>query len=442
MSSPPVHFTGKRVVVMGLGRFGGGVGVARWLGRQGARVLVTDLADEATLRDSIDQLADWSIDFRLGGHDSADLDDADLLVVNPAVHKDRSSFFQEAVRRSLPWTTEINLFLERCPARVVGVTGTAGKSTTAAMIHTVLSGKAYLGGNVGRSLLSELGEMTSDDVVVLELSSFQLADLQGIARRPDLAVITTIWPNHLDRHGTFELYLDAKLNIIRGAKANTSLVLGDIEGSPLDVIKQFAEHARVEIIFSQERTSEIQVGVLGRHNVLNAQCAATACTLLGVETDAIGRGLEQFRGLPHRLELAGHCDGVEYFNDSKSTSPKAAATALRAFDRPVVVLVGGQDKEVSLDEMVDTILLRAEAAVCFGAAGGRVYEAIDRARAGNSTPELERVDRLGDAVECARRLARTGDVVLLSPGFPSYDEFLNYEDRGAAFTSRVRRLKV
>ena len=177
-ATPPragdVSLRGKRVVVMGLGRFGGGVGVSRWLAHQGARVLVTDLADHAALDGSLAQLAELPIEYRLGSHDDRDLQGADLLVVNPAVHKERSEFFQEAVARGIPWTTEINLFLDRCPGRVIGVTGTVGKSTTAAMIHRILTGRGgqpmhpvgragfrvYLGGNIGGSLMEDLATMS------------------------------------------------------------------------------------------------------------------------------------------------------------------------------------------------------------------------------------------------------------------------------------------
>ena len=215
-------FSGKRVVVMGLGRFGGGIGVARWLCEQGARVLVTDLGTEAALAQSVASLEDLSLEYRLGGHDAADLDGCDLIVVSPAVDKRKSGFFQTAVEKGIPWTSEMTLFLERCCARIVGITGTAGKSTTTAMVGVVLEaarqapgwrhGRVWLGGNIGRSLLADLGSMSPDDVVVLELSSFQLEDTVRLGKSPDLALVTNVRENHLDRHGSLQAYAEAKGN--------------------------------------------------------------------------------------------------------------------------------------------------------------------------------------------------------------------------------------
>ncbi len=227
--APPANLAGKAVTVVGLGRFGGGVGVTRWLCRQGARVTVSDLAPEKELSESVDALAGLDVALHLGGHDEADFVSAELLVVNPAVPKDLPPL-AAAMAAGVPRTTEINLFLqglERCRAPMVGVTGSIGKSTTTAMIGAILERKrpTHVGGNIGRSLLEDLPTIAPDHVVVLELSSFQLEDLPLIGISPHVAVVTNLAPNHLDRHHTMEAYADAKKNIFRFQSADDMLVL-------------------------------------------------------------------------------------------------------------------------------------------------------------------------------------------------------------------------
>lgn len=439
-------WSGKRVVVMGLGRFGGGIGAARWFARHDARVVVTDLADERSLGSSTAQLSSLNINYQLGGHDAGILDGCDLLVVSPAVHKERSGFFAEAVSRGTPWTTEINVFLERCPAFVIGVTGSAGKSTTAAMIHACLTaagraGQVHLGGNVGYSLLNDVDQMASGDMVVLELSSFQLADLPRIDRRLDAGVIVTLWPHHLDRHGTFESYVACKLNMIRGAKPGTAVIVGFEDPALLAMMEQAARPFGVEVVRAAKLPDDaFNLQVPGSHNQLNARCATALCRHVGLEDGVIQRALEAFRGLPHRLEFIGEYAGVRFYNDSKATSPRAAATGLRACEPPVIALAGGRVKDVELDELVAAVVDHAKAVICFGTAGETLQQAIGRTGELGSRIRVQRVDRLSEAVRAARDIARDGDTVLLSPGFDSFDEFDNYEHRGQAFISLVKGL--
>ncbi len=428
---------------MGLGRFGGGAGVTRWLAGQGAEVLVTDLADEHTLHGALSLLAGVHVEYCLGGHDTRRLAGADLLVVSPAVPQQRSDFFQEAVRRGIPWTTGINLFLERCPSRVVGVTGTAGKSTTAAMIHAIVGqvsdrGVAYLGGNIGGSLLDDLGRMTRQDTVVLELSSFQLADLTIIARRPDVAVFVTMFPNHLDRHGTFDAYLDCKINMIRGARPGTPVVLGVEDNLAASRIVEAGKASAARMVPLPRPGPEVRLAVPGDHNRHNARCAAAAAAVMGIDEGAVKRGLESFLGLPHRLQLVGNQGAVDFYDDSKSTHPRATITALRSFDRPVIALVGGQARDTCCDELARSIIECTRTTICFGSAASMVHQAVMNAAADTMPINLLRTDTLEQAVRIAQSAARPGDVVLLSPGFQSFDEFTNYAHRGETFSALVR----
>lgn len=436
---------------MGLGRFGGGVGVTRWLIEQGAKVTVTDLADERALADSVAALDGLPVTLHLGEHRDQDLDQTDLLVVNPAVNKRTSPFVQAALARGIPWTSEMNLFLERCPARIVGVTGTAGKSTTCAMIHHIVADavargavpfrRAWLGGNIGRSLLSDLADMTTADVVVLELSSFQLEDAAAVQRSPDVAVILNVWPNHLDRHGDERSYLDAKLNIVRYQRPGDIVVAGTDEPNVASALAAVVGGTRAKSQTVPERR-RFSLVVPGAHNQANAACAATVGEVLGVSDETSRASLASFAGLPHRLEHVGTHQAVDYYNDSKSTTPQAVVTAVEAFDRPLVVLVGGHDKGLPLERMAGVLVKRAAAVACFGAAGDRLAASLRAVRDPADAPVIHRTDRMNDAVTWARSTANAGDVVLLSPGCSSFDEFANYEHRGRAFAEQVRGWKT
>lgn len=434
--------SGKNVLVVGLGRFGGQIAATRWLVEQGARVTVTDLDSGEKLTESIAQLADLPIGYRLGRHDESDLDGCDLLVVSPAVPKDRSAFIAEAVRRGIPLTAEMNLFVERCPARrVIGVTGSAGKSTTTAMIGSILQEahaagifpRVWMGGNIGHSLLGSLPEMSVDDAVVLELSSFQLEDLASLRWSPPVAVITNIQPNHLDRHGTIDAYADAKMNLVRyqhpgdvvfvhpGDDASRSYVAGAGAG---DRIRECAfEPFFIDFL-----------NVPGNHNRVNAAAAIAAARAIGLSDDVIGTGLAAFRGLPHRLEFVAQRDGVKYYNDSKSTTPESTQIAVEAFiGSPVVVLVGGKPKGASFAAMGRFIAGSCKAAVCYGTAGPEIYKEVIAGIKAGGRAVAEKVPTFAEAVRRAGQLAAAGDVVVLSPACASYDEFINYEQRGEVF---------
>lgn len=457
-------FAGKRVVVMGLGRFGGGIGVARWLCEQGAHVLVTDLSTEADLAQSVASLEDLRLDYRLGGHDPADLDGCDLIVVSPAVDKRKSGFFQTAVAKGVPWTSEMTLFLERCCARIVGITGTAGKSTTTAMVGAILEvarqapgwrhGRVWLGGNIGRSLLADLSSMTPDDVVVLELSSFQLEDAARLGKSPDLALVTNVRENHLDRHGSLQAYAAAKGNIYRFQPRRGWLALPFDDGVDLlpggwedkPRLYRFGADsetgkARIECRNnnrSETELVEIPLKVPGLHNVRNAAGALAIARMLGVADAVALPALAEFGGLPHRLEFVREHRGVRYYNDSKATSPEAAMTSLRAFDCPVVILVGGSDKGGSFGDFGEYLIKNAKAVVCMGQTGPAIETALRKAetRQDSTSPRPavnHTSENFSDAVESARDLAERGDVVLLSPACASFDWFSNYEDRGEQF---------
>ncbi|HVP10112.1 MAG TPA: UDP-N-acetylmuramoyl-L-alanine--D-glutamate ligase [Phycisphaerae bacterium] len=462
-SGTGMEFAGKRVIVMGLGRFGGGIGVTRWLCRQGAKVEVTDLAQASDLSDSLAALKDLNITTRLGGHDESTLDRCDLLVVNPGVDKKKSPFFKAAMARGIPWTSEMNLFMERCPGRIIGVTGTVGKSTTTAMIGAILEtaekaegwwhGKSWLGGNIGKSLLDDLPGMSAKDLVVLELSSFQLEDAAQVRKSPHIALVTNVRDNHLDRHGTLEEYARAKGNIYKYQKDDDWLILPFENG--VEVLPGgWEKHLRVWRFGVDEDTRrvrwawpgesgrtmeevEIPLSVPGVHNVWNAAGAMAVSRILGVADSTALGALAIFNGLPHRLEFVREFGGVKYYNDSKATTPEAAMTSLRAFDCGVVILLGGSDKGSSFDGLGRLLADRAKAVICMGATQERIAEAAERARGAATVPCVEKVANFAEAVNLARDLAEAGDVVVLSPACASFDWFKNYEHRGEIFKRTV-----
>ena len=491
-----LHFVDRDVLVVGLGTFGGGIGVTRWLCGQGARVTVTDMADRTTLADSVAGLAGCDVEFHLGGHDERDLATADLVVVSPAVDQRRSPFFARIVEMGIPWTTEMNLFLERCPGRVIGVTGTAGKSTTCALIYEILreeerdSRRVWFGGNVGKSLLGDLPQMGADDLIVLELSSFQLESVARIQKGPAIAAITNVWPNHLDRHGDFDAYLSAKLNIFRFQGPGCTAVIGADDRQlcqalggppPLEVgeskmsagedscpsassappcpkdmghpvivgtwderlrlaVKAIVADTGVSLVEVEPPEVPYELRMPGRHNQLNAICAATVARLVGVGEADLRARMARFGGLPHRLEHVARLDDVDYYNDSKSTTAKGITAALASFDRPVVLIVGGVDRGEDVSPLIEAMRSGVRAVIGTGRFGGRIAAALTETAGRADSPGVEQASDLAGAVHRARQVARPGDVIILSPGAPSYDEFVNYEDRGRTFVRIVQGL--
>lgn len=452
---------GRRVTVMGLGTFGGGVGVTRWLARQGARVLVTDTQPAEKLAESVESVRGFAHQLRLGEHVESDFRETDLVVVNPAV-PERSPFLQAARQAGVPITTEINLFVERCPARTVGVTGSVGKSTVTAMIGHVLrecgaAPAVWVGGNLGVSLLDDLPRMTPADVVVLELSSFQLERTPLVRWSPEIAVLTNIAPNHLDWHGTFAAYLAAKLNLVRfqdpsrdafvlrddpQLRSAVEALLGDLSGvwrfradcgAAAAVIQ---ETAAVECDTRRLAWPDLRPRVPGAHNLENAAAALTVASILGVDDSAAAAAMSSFESLDHRLQWVGEHEGVTYYNDSKSTTPEAAITAMNAFDCGLILIFGGYDKGIDLSPAAAAAARRARFVACIGQTGRRMTELV-RANGGSA----EYLESLPEAFESCRRAAEPGDVVLLSPACASWGMFRDYRERGEAFAGLFRVLK-
>ncbi|MCJ7728817.1 MAG: UDP-N-acetylmuramoyl-L-alanine--D-glutamate ligase [Sedimentisphaerales bacterium] len=451
------HFAGKKVLVMGLGRFGGGVDVAKFAAGAGAKVIVTDLASAERLSDSLKQLEGLNnVEYHLGSHTADDFEQADIIVVNPAVPAD-NEFLGIARRNNKLITSQVNIFFELCPATIVGITGANGKSTTAALTTHLLRGMRYktrdtryenvwLSGNIGdKPLLMIVDQIGPDDLVVLELSSFQLEQLAQIQKAPQVALLTNLTPNHLDRYGTFASYCQAKENIFRFQKPDEkSPPVSFFNAEDKLGAKWFEKYSkdkrRICLEFSADDASgEIRscFTLPGRANLSNLAAATAVAKYFGVDDEAIKNCLSEFKPLPHRLELVSQINGVSWYDDSKATTPESAITALEAFEQPIII-AGGYDKNISFDKFGEKIARKAKAAILIGQTKEKIAAAIRAGRA--DIPTVEFAKSLAEAVELAERLSTPGDVVLLSPACASFDMFENFQQRGLVFRELVRKI--
>jgi len=468
----------QRVTIMGLGRFGGGLGAARWLLGQGAQVTVTDLQSREQLAAPIAELtalgAGERLQLRLGAHDPRDFIESELIVVNPAVPKPwQNELLSMAIAHGVPITTEVGLLIDHLPTkRTIGITGTAGKSTTATLIHRLLvaSGRrAWLGGNIGGSLLAQLDRIGPDDWVVLELSSFMLHWLGGASGRPwspRVAALTNLAPNHLDWHGNFDHYSSAKAAIRSHQCEGGRFVTRFDRELPSDAAMaampaQSAAGAWWSAPFvsglGDRLAPRMRLEMPGAHAqrnallALDALGAALACEgmsdeeiaeIAEIAADPLLETLATFKGLPHRLALVCDREGVRWFDDSKSTTPEATLVAISAFTDParVHLIAGGYDKGADLAPIRD-LSARLAGLYSIGATGAKLVATPSGAETGGSTTtRAEYCETLETAVARAAERARPGDVVILSPGCASWDQFANYEERGRLFAELVHSL--
>jgi UDP-N-acetylmuramoylalanine--D-glutamate ligase len=415
------------VTALVVGAARSGIALVNHLTGKGEQIRLTDRRPESELADTIAQLAP-GVDLRVGGYDEGVLDGVEVVYASPGVPWD-SELLLRARERGIPISSEIDLFLRLCPGTVVGITGTNGKTTTTALTGEVLAvgdRPVIVGGNIGDTVLDRLGEITSRHWVVLELSSFQLESVQ----EPHLhiGVILNITPDHLDRHGTFERYVDLKARAIEFAGADDFAVLNGRDPAT----RRLADRTKAHVVWFDQHRPIPPMPLPGRHNVENALAAAAVGRIAGLSDDAIDEAIRSFKGVEHRLELVGEWDGVRWYNDSKATNPDAGRVALGAFpNTPVVLIAGGHGSGFELGEWLADVLANVEAVVLMGASAGTLAEAL------HSHKKVVRAANLDEAVEVAGRLARPGGVVLLSPAYKSFDMFKDFEDRGRQFKAAV-----
>ncbi|MBN2216356.1 MAG: UDP-N-acetylmuramoyl-L-alanine--D-glutamate ligase [Pirellulales bacterium] len=431
-----MQYRGKRVTVMGLGHFGGGSAAARWLAQRGARVTVTDRADERTLAGPLAGLAGVPIEaFHLGGHRKDDFRDADLVVVNPAV-RPGDPWLDAAKSAGVPLTTEIGLLLDELAGPTIGVTGSNGKSTTAAMTAQLLrhaGRRAWLGGNLGGSLLGQIENIRADDWVVLELSSFQLAHLPSHTPMPRIAVVTNCTPNHLDWHGDWRSYVAAKQRILKNPSPASRVVLGRGLDSA-DGWHRLAGDRRIEL----PRDGNVGlVGIDGNHNRENAVCAFAAAVAAGCDRAELRDALASFTGLPGRMEYLKTVAGRRLFNDTTSTTPESTIAAIEVLGGEAWLLVGGGDKGVDFGKLIDAIALSVRGVAFYGEVGPRLH-----ARLGQRSPGFAASCHatMAEALSWCFQRSRPGESIVLSPACTSHDQFRNFVDRGEKFVELVSSL--
>jgi len=414
-------------LVVGAGR--SGVALALHLAGQGQRVLVVDRKREDELKDDLARFP-RGVDLKLGGYDEGVLDGVDVVYASPGVPWD-SAFLEAARRRGIDVSSEIDLFLRECRGSVVGITGTNGKTTTTALTGTVLAAgdrPVIVGGNIGDTVLDRLGEVTPEHWVVLELSSFQLESVDK--PRFHVGVILNITPDHLDRHGTFERYVDLKARAVEFGGADDFAVLNGRDPA----VRALASRTKARVVWFDQHQPPPPMPLPGRHNLENALAAAAVGRIAGLSDAAIETAIRSFKGVEHRLEFVGEWGGVRWYNDSKATNPDAGRVALTAFPgQDVVLIAGGYGSGFELGAWVADVMTNVAAVVLIGQSADLLAAEL------KDHLNVVKAQSLEEAVDLAAKLSREGGVVLLSPAYKSFDMFKDYEDRGRKFKALVRK---
>jgi len=442
----------KKILVVGLARTG--VAVARFLAEQGAQVTVTDMKDDADLAPWMAKLEDLSINYQLGQHDKHTFLMADLIVVSPGVPMDIKPLqLARAQRRTV--ISEIELAAAFITAPIAAITGTNGKTTTTTLTGEIFRAcgfPTFVGGNIGNPLIDLVESGEQVERVVVELSSFQL---EGISRfRPQVAVLLNITEDHLDRYATFQEYIDAKARIFENQTADDFAVLNmddPLVAAYADkltarVVQMSRERELAEGIFcrdgiitfrwegSEEHFPTEGFKLKGVHNLDNVMAALATTLLLGCDAPRALAAVEEFPGLPHRMELVGTVDGVPWYNDSKGTNVGSVVKSLESFAGPVTLIAGGKDKGGDYAPLAELVRKRVSHLILIGEAKERIRTVLGHLTDTRSAGSLE------EAVAIARQLTAPGGVVLFSPACSSFDMFKSYEDRGEQFAALVRKL--
>jgi UDP-N-acetylmuramoylalanine--D-glutamate ligase len=443
----------KRVLVVGLARTG--VATALFCAGHNAAVSATETRAEIELGDAPSKLRAAGVALELGGHTEKTFLAQDLIIPSPGVPADDPFLLLARSKRITVWS-EIELAYRFMEGKLIGITGSNGKTTTATLVHHILQGagvEAILAGNVGTPLISRVEAMSGGTVTVAELSSFQLELTDTF--RPNIGVLLNVTPDHLDRHKTMAAYAAAKERIFAKQTELDASVLNQDDAMSLAFVPRKPQvfwFSRIndvmpgacvkddEIVIvregKEERVMKVrEIPLLGAHNLENVLAAVIATRLAGVDAVSIARGVRSFAGVEHRLEFVAEIRGVRYYNDSKATNVDAALKALDAFPGRILVILGGKDKGSDYTVLQKPLRERAILALLIGAAADKIEKQI----AGSVA--IERAGTLERAVEAASMAARSGDVVLLAPACASFDQFENYEQRGRVFKDLVRELE-
>ena len=458
----------KKITVMGLGLHGGGVAIAKFLCDNGAIVTVTDIKSKEDLAPSIEKLKNCkNITFVFNAHRPEDFCACDMVIKNPSAPWD-NKYVKMALEAKIPVESDSSLFFKFCKNEIIGITGTKGKTTAATLVFEIMkaAGKPVMKVGIGQiSVLDKIAEIKKDTIVVFELSSWRLSALGRHKLSPKVAVITNIYPDHLNYYKTIEEYLDDKKYIFKNQEASDWCVINQddakLRSLELEIKSQIIKFSKTKIdsgravyadngvvylnngIDEKKVINIADIKIKGGHNRENVMAAIAAVSVYDIDPKIIKKVIENFSGVPHRLELIRELDGVKYINDTAATTPESAIAALSSYSEPLVLICGGSDKNLDVANFGAEIVRKAKAVVFLpGAATEKIISAVK-----DNLPPLEKdksftiVDSMAKAVEMARAGAESGDIILLSPGAASFGLFVNEFDRGDKFKEAVKELK-
>ena len=456
-------WTGKHLVIVGAARQG--LALAKYLSSRGVKVTVTDLKDDAVINADKLEFQEQDVNWVLGGHPDELLDDADALSLSGGVPL-TIPLVQSAIQRGIHLTNDSQVFMDVVPCPVIGITGSAGKTTTTLLVGKMAEdafGKehTWVGGNIGNPLITVVDQINPDDLAVLELSSFQL---ELMTSAPEIACILNITPNHLDRHGTMEDYTQAKARILDFQSSSDIAVLnrddvgswnlrkkvrGRIISFGLDQPEKglIGTYINEELVTYWDGSSSHElfpissIRLRGRHNLMNALAACAVAYAVKIPPDAMQKGVESLSGVEHRLEHIRTWKGADWYNDSIATAPERSIAAINSFQEPLVLLAGGRDKDLPWDDFARLVLGRVRYLILFGETADLIEKAFqEEIKLGFEAVPYDKCSSLREAVAIAADNVQVGEVVLLSPGGTSFDEFVDFEDRGNWFRKWVQEL--
>jgi len=460
------NWEGKRVLMIGAARQG--IALSRFLVEHGADVILNDHRPQETLKEAQEELSDLDITWVTGEHPIEILEGVDLVCLSGGIPLDLP-IVQEAVQRNIPLSNDSQIFLEEAPCPVIGITGSAGKTTTTALVGEIArrhfelrkpENKVWVGGNIGNPLIQNVNDMKPDDLAVMELSSFQL---EIMTKSPHIAALLNITPNHLDRHKTMSKYISAKSHILTHQSNEDIAVLNrddfqvrklfsEVKGRRITFglnppfNKQDATYFNRDKLYLQA-TGEVAkimktdvINLRGTHNLYNVLAAIAISAAASFSLQAIYDGIVAFKGMPHRLEFVREYGGADWYNDSIATAPERTIAALQSFDQPIILLAGGRDKDLPWDKLATAIRQKVDHLILFGEAAELIHEAVGKASPFALPHTIDRCKWLEEAVQKAAERVGPGYVVLLSPGGTSFDEFTDFEERGRRFRQWVKEL--
>lgn len=451
----------KKIAIIGLGV--SNLPLIKILINEGCDVTLFDSKELENMEESTSKyIIDNNIKTSLGTNYLEKLVGFDVIFRSPSMLPTNPYLIEESKRGAII-TTEIEQVIKLSPSKIIGITGSKGKTTTTTILYNILIGmgySTYLGGNIGTPLFSKLDEMTKDDIVVLELSSFQLMNMEV---SPNISIITNISPDHLDVHGSYEEYINAKKYIFKNQSKSDILVLNLDD----NIVSTFGEEAKGIVRYFKNKTLDksilkdnyvLECGYItynddkiidtsklllrGNHNYLNICASLNAIKdYINVSNEELERIVANIKGVTHRLEFVREINGVKWYNDSASTTPDKSYAGLNAFDEKIVLIAGGYDKNISYDEMAKPILDKCSKLILFGATRDKIYNAVmNECKTSDKSIPIYLLDSLEEVISVANRISESGEVVLFSPASASFDMFKNAYQRGELFKEIVNSL--